>query len=120
MVDAGNVVDSGDGRPDTGFDATAPGTCEPELVSALVDCSSSQASAQAVVDCACLLNDSWRSGITDLFADASCEEIRNYLGCCSLDVMCRLQQETNLPDEFDVDYLMDNSCCLLYLGVRCE
>ena len=118
LPDAG--FDAGEGRPDTGFDASPPDGCEPELVSALVDCSPNQAAAQRVVDCACVLNDSWRGGMAELFAEATCDEISGYFGCCGFDTLCNLAMSSSLPAELDLDYLMDYSCCLVYLGIRCD
>jgi hypothetical protein len=105
---------------DSGWDGDVPTGCNPALVTELASCAATAALADQVVACACSLEAAWQGGLADLFADKSCTEILDYLGCCGLDSLCNLASSSSRPASFDATLLADNSCCLVYMGVRCD
>ncbi|MGC4067040.1 MAG: hypothetical protein QM784_20865 [Polyangiaceae bacterium] len=94
-------------------------TCNPKLVEALIPYDIHSHSGKRLLECACMLNDAWQTGLADLFSDQDCDAIMDYLGCCGISRLCATADQP-LPPEFDPNLLLDNSCCLIYLGVRCD
>ena len=74
-----------------------------------------------------MLNDAWETGLAELFDTEDCNQIiQNYFSCCNggpfyarADTLCN-KDPRRLPAEFDAELLVDNSCCVVYLGVRCD
>jgi hypothetical protein len=93
--------------------------CNPKLVAALIPYAIQGNQYNSVLECACLLNDAWQTGLGDLFAGKDCNEITAYFGDCGMDKLCGNGRRP-LPDNFDVNALYDRCMVLLYLGVRCD
>ena len=109
-------------------DPAAPPTCNGELAEVIGECDSlTEHEKSTLLDCACLLNDAWETGLAELFDTEDCNQIiRAYFSCCNgdpasarVDTLCN-KDPHSLPAEFDPELLIDNSCCLIYLGARCD
>jgi hypothetical protein len=103
----------------TPLDPQAFANCNPQLVEALIPYDIHSTSGKHLLECACMLNDAWQTGLADLFSGQDCDAIMSYLGCCGISRLCSAGDPA-LPPDFDPDLLLDNSCCLIYLGVRCD
>lgn len=103
----------------SGLDTAHFAACNPELVSALVPHDIHTYENRQLLECACLLNDAWQTGLAKLFAGQDCEQILSYFGDCGLDEFCRTNP-ASLPAEFDADVLFENCMTVLYLGVRAD
>lgn len=93
--------------------------CNPELASALIPHDIHADSGKQLLECACLLNDAWQTGLAKLFAGQDCQQILSYFGDCGLEEFCRKNQGS-LPAEFDADTLFENCMTIVYLGVRAD
>jgi hypothetical protein len=110
-------------------DPAATPTCNGELAEVIGECDNlTESDKSTLLSCACLLNDAWETGLAALFDTADCNQvIRDYFSCChgagardgDVDTLCN-KDPHGLPAEFDPELLADSSCCLLYLGVRCD
>ena len=110
-------------------DPAATPTCNGELAEVIGECDGlTEDDKSTLLDCACLLNDAWETGLAELFDNADCNQvIQDYFSCCNsgyaadsgVEVFCRKDPDS-LPAEFDPRLLIDNSCCPIYLGVRCD
>jgi hypothetical protein len=116
----------------SGLDPNRFASCNQQLVAALIPYDLHTNSGEQLLECACLLNDAWQTGLANLFSGKDCGEIASYFSCCgfgdprsantttAITNFCRDQQNQALPADFDSSLLFDNSCCLIYLGVRCD
>jgi len=104
----------------SGLDPSHFAECNQQLVSALIPHDLPNRSGRQLLECACLLNDAWQTGLAELFAAKECAAIADYFACCGLNTFCNKVDNNLLPAEFDANLLVDNSCCLIYLGVRCD
>lgn len=109
--------------PDTGatsgLDATQFAQCNQQLVSALIPYDLHSNSGKQLLECVCLLNDAWQTGLAELFAGQSCDEIAGYFGSCGISSLCATPS-AQMPPDFDADLLVDSCSVVLYLGVRCD
>ena len=103
----------------SGLDPKNFANCNPALVAALIPYDIHSRSGQQLLECACLLNDAWQTGLANLFAGKDCNQISDYFACCGIAPLCA-PKSANLPTDFNANLLIDNSCCLIYLGVRCD
>jgi hypothetical protein len=103
----------------SGLDTAKFAACNPELVSALIPHDIHADSGKQLLECACVLNDAWQTGLAKLFAGQDCQQILSYFGDCGLDEFCRTNP-ASFPAEFDADTLFENCMTLLYLGVRAD
>jgi hypothetical protein len=101
----------------SGLDPAQFESCDQKLVAALIPYH-----FPGLLECVCLLNDSWQTGLADLFAGQDCGQIASYFDCCGYSYgykhFCNRTNE--LPAEFEPSYLSSLSCCPIYLGVRCD
>jgi hypothetical protein len=103
----------------SGLDPANFAACNQELVAALIPHDIHTDSGQQLLQCACLLNDAWQSGLASLFAGQQCYQITNYLGDCGLDRFCGTDP-SQLPEQFDQNLLYDRCFVPVYLGVRAD
>lgn len=116
-----SAVDAAKTKSDT--DASAPDACIrkditiAEIINSCITYEPERKEIQACVDA---LNDSWRTGLEELFRCDDCSDISRKLGSC----LSRSDKDTcsNPQDagEFDRDTFLDNCAVNLYLGVRFE
>jgi hypothetical protein len=114
-------------------DPVEPPTCNADLARVIGECDNlTDNDKTTLIQCACVLNDAWETGLAALFENADCRQvIEEYFTCCAgsccrgdpasrsgVDFLCNKSPEY-LPAEFDPSLLADNSCCPVYLGVRC-
>jgi hypothetical protein len=93
--------------------------CNPKLVAALIPYAIAGNVYEKILQCACLLNDAWQTGLGDLFAGKDCNQIIAYFGECGVANLCGIGNRT-LPTDFDVNALYDRCIVTVYLGVRCD
>jgi len=67
------------------------------------------------IDCIQTMHESWRTGLTELFACWDCRTIEHKLSC-DLDSFCRYPDDS----EFDLETFLDACHCCIYVGVRFE
>ncbi|HEY5955855.1 MAG TPA: hypothetical protein VIV60_04850 [Polyangiaceae bacterium] len=101
------------------IDPAAFAACNPKLVAALIPYAIEGNLYNQLLECACLLNEAWQTGLGDLFAGKDCNEIISYFGDCGMANLCGNGRRP-LPASFDADALFDRCMVLLYLGVRCD
>ena len=114
-----------DAAPEADAEAEAEAACDAAgrtLETILDECGASPELRTAALSCVAALHDSWRAGLTDLLACASCGDVDFRIGTCLLDAGCANATCGDPADAgtFDVDAFLSNCCILLYLGVRFE
>jgi hypothetical protein len=103
----------------SGLDPNQFAACNPKLVQALIPYDIESDTGKQLLECACLLNDAWQTGLADLFAGQSCDDIAAYFGTCGVSNLCA-SGRSSLPEQFDANQLLDNCMVTLYYGVRCD
>ncbi len=79
----------------------------------IVECVPDPEARCTYIDCINTMHESWRTGLTELFACWSCWEIENKLSC-DLGYFCEHEADT----EFDLEAFLDACHCCIYLGIR--
>jgi hypothetical protein len=104
----------------SGLNASDFAACNAQLVAALIPYDLESNDGRQLLQCACLLNDSWQTGLANLFSGHDCGEIASYLGTCGVSDLCAKQAAGTVPTTFDADLFLNCSVVTLYLGVRCD